>query len=59
MVHARLVCSEPVCGVLYEAFGPLEEIEALACECGCGLELLTWPVPLGGRGSLELLEISG
>jgi hypothetical protein len=24
---------------------PLEEIEALACECGCGMQLLRWAEP--------------
>lgn len=43
MVHALLVCSEVECTAVYEAYGPLEEVQALACDCDCGLEIIGWP----------------
>ena len=46
MVHALLVCSEEECTEVFEAYGPLEEVEALACECGCALEVIGWPDPV-------------
>ena len=38
--RALLICSDEGCAELFEAFGALEELEALACDCGCTLELL-------------------
>ncbi len=43
MVHALLTCSEDECTDVHEVYGPLEEIETLACECGCGLAIVGWP----------------
>jgi hypothetical protein len=40
MVHVRLVCSDPDCAEVFEAFGPLEEVEALACKCGRRLQVI-------------------
>ena len=59
MLHVRalLVCSEEGCAELFEACGPLEEVEALACECGCGLQLLGWPAEAGGIDRPDGLEL--
>jgi hypothetical protein len=39
--HALLICSDEACAEELEAFGTrLEELEALACECGCALQML-------------------
>ena len=60
MVHARLTCSEDECTEVYEAYGPLEEVAALACECGCGLEIIGWPDPdeeVATAGRLELVPV--
>ena len=38
--HALLICSDDACAEEVEAYGSLEELEALACDCGCSLELL-------------------
>ena len=40
MFRALLVCADGDCAEVFEAYGPLEELEALACDCGCTLELL-------------------
>ena len=40
MFRALFVCADGDCAEVFEAFGPLEELETLACECGCTLELL-------------------
>lgn len=42
MVHVRLICCDDACAEEFEAFGRLEEVEALACECGCTLEIVGW-----------------
>ena len=39
--RALLICSDEDCAELFEAYGTLEELEALACDCGCSLEILT------------------
>jgi hypothetical protein len=41
---ARLICSDEDCADEIVAEGrTLEELETLACECGCGLQLIGWP----------------
>ena len=60
MVHAILVCTHEGCTETYEAYGTLAEIEALACECGCCLEVVCWPDPLeadDGPAGVELLPV--
>jgi hypothetical protein len=37
---ALLICSDEDCTELFEAYGTLEELETLACDCGCSLEIL-------------------
>jgi len=39
MFHALLICSDTDCAEVFEAYGTLEELEALACDCGCALEM--------------------
>ena len=55
--HALLICSDDECTETFEAWGTLEELEALACDCGCALQILT----LGGceeaSGELELQPV--
>ncbi len=41
MVRAILVCSHGECTEVFEAYGPVEEIEALACDCGCALQIIS------------------
>jgi hypothetical protein len=41
MFHATLICSDDGCDETFEAWGTLEELEALACDCGCTLQVLT------------------
>ena len=43
LVHAVLVCSDEDCEATYEAFGPLEEIEAWMCDCDCSLTIVGGP----------------
>jgi hypothetical protein len=40
MFRALLVCADGDCAEVFEAYGSVEELEALACDCGCSLELL-------------------
>jgi dihydroorotase len=40
MFRALLLCAEDDCAEVFEAYGSLQELEALACDCGCSLELL-------------------
>jgi hypothetical protein len=41
MVYALLVCSDEGCAEELETWGTLEELESLACECGCALQLIS------------------
>lgn len=44
MFVARLICSDPGCDFAGEVeAATLAELEALACDCGCALELVGWP----------------
>ena len=54
MVHARLICSGEECTNVYEAWGPLDELQALACDCGCSLEIVAWPDPIEDEEAAEL-----
>jgi hypothetical protein len=61
VVHARLICSAEECTNVFEAWGPLEELEAFACECGCSLEIIGWPDPVEERDEdteIELLLVA-
>ena len=40
MFRAILICSDDDCTDEFEAYGTLEELTALACDCGCALELV-------------------
>jgi hypothetical protein len=57
VVRALLICSDDECTAVYEAHGRLEEIEALACSCGCGLAVVGWPEP-AEAGELELTVLA-
>jgi hypothetical protein len=41
MFHALLICSDGDCGDSFEAWGTLDDLETLACDCGCALQLIT------------------
>ena len=44
MFVARLICSDESCAAETEARAPtLRELETLACDCGCALEVVGWP----------------
>lgn len=44
MFVARLICSDAGCASGHEVEAPtLAELEALACDCGCVLEVIAWP----------------
>ena len=40
MFRALLVCADGDCAEVFEAYGSLEELETLTCDCGCSLEWL-------------------
>jgi hypothetical protein len=41
---ARLICSDPECAEeRTEEAATVAELETLACECGCALEIVAWP----------------
>jgi hypothetical protein len=54
MFHATLICSDDGCDESFEAWGTLEELEALACDCGCTLEVLSIDECDGPPGPVEL-----
>jgi hypothetical protein len=61
IVRARLFCSDPRCAAAFEAIGPIEELEALACSCGGGLEITGFPEEEMERrvqGHFELLLLA-
>jgi hypothetical protein len=54
MVRALLICSEDECTAVFEAYGSLEDVERLACDCGCGLHVVGWPEPVANGASPEV-----
>jgi hypothetical protein len=58
VVRALLICSDDACTALYEAYGPLEDVETLACSCGCGLAVVGWPQQLSQNGGAPELELT-
>ncbi len=59
MIHALLLCSDDACAAHFEAFGSVDEIEALACECGCCLEVIRWLADSGDEpGAVALLPVA-
>jgi hypothetical protein len=50
MLHALLICSDDECTDSFEAWGTLEELEALACDCGCALQVISLSEFDGGEG---------
>lgn len=61
MLVARLICSDPACTAEAEArAATLAELEAVACDCGCSLEVLGWPDhdDTADGGSLEVVLLA-
>ena len=42
MVHVLLSCHDSRCTAVYEAYGPLDEVETLECDCGCALQIVRY-----------------
>jgi hypothetical protein len=59
MFHALLICSDGDCTDGFEAWGSLEELEALACECGCALQVISLSLPGAGARRELVLEPVG
>lgn len=54
---AVLICSDLECTERFEARGTLAELAALACDCGCGLEIVGWPEALADDDArLDVLQ---
>lgn len=57
MYIARLICTDPACAeTLTVEAASLRELETMACECGCGLEILGWPDHVDERPLATVLE---
>jgi hypothetical protein len=55
--HALIICSDEDCAETFEAWGSLEELQALACDCGCSLEILTLSEADGEAIGVELQPV--
>jgi hypothetical protein len=42
VVHVLLTCHDSRCGAVYEAYGALEQLEKLSCDCGRALQIVRW-----------------
>ena len=40
MLWVTLICSDTACEYVVESAGELEELEAVACDCGCTLQVV-------------------
>jgi hypothetical protein len=60
MLYAALICCDDDCTEVFEAYGTLEELETLACDCGCALEIISISEAAGAPArdhGLELLPV--
>jgi hypothetical protein len=57
MFRALLICSDDDCTDTFEAFGTLEELQALACDCNCGLEIISLEECEGADAGLVLAPL--
>ena len=61
MLYGLLICSDEECTEVFEAYGPLEELEALACDCGCTLHVVSLSEHAAdgraGRRDVELIPV--
>jgi hypothetical protein len=55
--HALIICSDEDCAETFEAWGSLEELQALACDCGCSLEILTLGEADGAEADVDLQPV--
>ena len=59
MVHVLLTCHDSDCDAVFEAYGPLAELETLACDCGCALQIVRWLDDVrGARDEVELVRLA-
>ncbi len=57
---ARLVCSDPGCAEELSAeAASLRELEVLACECGCALDVLGGPDTVDVHAEVVVLHARG
>jgi len=57
---ARLVCSDAECAEeLTAEAASLRELEVLACECGCALEVIGWPDAVDSGADVVVLHARG
>ena len=58
--RAKLICTDAGCDAVYEGVGRIGELEALACFCGGGLEIIGFPDDSGesARAGFELLPLA-
>jgi hypothetical protein len=59
VVHVLLACHDSRCTAVYEAHGPLEGLEELACECGCALQIVRYlSEPEQGSDGVSLIRLA-
>ena len=57
---ARLVCSDADCAEeLTAEAASLRELEVLACECGCALDVIGWPDAVDVDAEVVVLHARG
>ena len=57
MLYAALICCDDDCTEVFEAYGTLEELETLACECGCALQVISISEPPEGASRERGVEL--
>ena len=59
MVHALLACHVSDCSAVFEAYGHLEDLETLACDCGCALQIVRFlSEPDDGPDEVSLIRLA-
>ena len=59
MVHVLLYCYDSDCSAVFEAYGHLQDVEALACDCGCALQIVRYlSEPDDGPDGVSLIRLA-
>jgi hypothetical protein len=59
VVHVLLSCHDSSCTAVFEAHGHLEDLETLACDCGCALQIVRYlSDPERGPRNVSLIRLA-
>jgi hypothetical protein len=59
VVHVLLSCHESSCTAVFEAYGRLDDVESLECDCGRALQIVRYLTDPGqGSDRVSLIRLA-